>query len=79
MESIGDNILPQQLGLERQKHSRLNMKTIFRVGLKSLFIPRSTKEVLEGTLVNEFDVVMYRLRFDVGEFHCYTTTVDIGN
>ena len=68
MEMISENILSQQIGMERFKYSRLTMKQIVKISLKSIMIPLEMQEKIG--VVNPKDRLMFRLRFDIGEFSC---------
>ena len=69
---IGENVLPQQIGLERVKYSRLVEKQTIKLSLKKLSIPQAMQDELKKQLFNKRDENLLRLKIEVGEFYCYT-------
>ena len=74
---IGENILPSQIGLERQKYSRLVNKNSLKFSLKKIQIPLIIQDQLYSLLINPRDKILFRLKFEVGEFYCYSTFFEL--
>eukprot|EP00347_Sterkiella_histriomuscorum_P017570 403348829 len=73
VEMISENILPSQIGLEKHYYSRLVEKKVLKINLKKTQIPLFIQDQFKSQIVNRLDKVLFRLKIEVGEFHCYSS------